>query len=67
MWPPLLEKGWAKVKGSYENSDMGVLITGLRSVTGNPAFGMAGTGFDVADEIFWALQEADEAGMLMAA
>jgi len=49
MWAPLLEKGWAKVKGSYENSDEGVLITGLRSVTGNPTYGMGGTGFDMVD------------------
>jgi hypothetical protein len=38
MWGPLLEKAWAKVKGSYDNADGGFVQTGLRALTGLPVF-----------------------------
>jgi len=38
MWPPILEKAWAKVKGSYETSSGGFLATGLRALVGSPVF-----------------------------
>ena len=67
MWPPLLEKGWAKVKGSYENSDEGMLVSGLRSITGNPSFGYGGTTLAEADELFTLLKAADDQNHLLAA
>ena len=38
MWVPLLEKAWAKIKGTYQNSDGGYLQNGLRTLTGAPLF-----------------------------
>ena len=38
MWGPILEKAWAKVKGSYETADGGFVQTGLRAMTGVPVF-----------------------------
>ena len=38
MWGPILEKAWAKVKGSYSNADDGYFSTGLRSLLGIPVF-----------------------------
>lgn len=38
MWAPILEKAWAKVKGAYQNADGGMLVNGLRAVTGCPTF-----------------------------
>lgn len=38
MWAPLLEKAWAKVKGTYAQANGGFNINGLRSLTGVPAF-----------------------------
>ena len=38
MWAPILEKAWAKVKGSYANADNGFFSTGLRSLVGIPVF-----------------------------
>jgi len=39
IWGPLLEKAWAKVKGSYNTADGGFVETGLRSLIGVPVFG----------------------------
>jgi len=38
MWAPLLEKAWAKVKGTYVTADGGFLVSGVRALTGVPAF-----------------------------
>ena len=38
MWAPILEKAWAKVKGSFEASEGGFVQTGLRSILGVPIF-----------------------------
>jgi len=38
MWGPILEKAWAKLRGSYENADAGLLSNGIRSVTGAPVY-----------------------------
>jgi len=38
MWGPILEKAWAKLRGSYENSDGGLMINGIRTVTGAPVY-----------------------------
>lgn len=44
MWAPILEKAWAKVKGSYEAAEGGFTVSGLRSLIGAPVFT-----YDVAD------------------
>lgn len=36
MWAPLIEKAWAKVKGTYLQTDGGFNANGLRSITGAP-------------------------------
>jgi len=38
FWAPLLEKAWAKVKGTYTASEAGFTATGLRAITGSPVF-----------------------------
>ena len=38
MWAPIIEKAWAKVKGSYESIGVGYYGSGIRSVTGAPTF-----------------------------
>lgn len=38
LWIPLLEKGWAKVKGSYTHTDGGWAQNGIRAFTGAPVF-----------------------------
>jgi hypothetical protein len=38
MWGPILEKAWAKVRGSYDNADGGFTENGLRALTGSPVF-----------------------------
>jgi len=38
MWAPILEKAWAKVKGSYENAGGGNLPGSFRMLTGAPVF-----------------------------
>lgn len=38
MWGPIIEKVWAKAKGSYEMADGGLIENGLRAITGNPVF-----------------------------
>ena len=76
MWAPILEKAWAKVKGSYENTDDGYLINGLRAVVGAPVFNYqtveiaAGDNSTEAEEIgrvMALLQEAEAANYVMGA
>ena len=38
MWGPIIEKAWAKVKGSYGNVDGGFIENGIRALTGAPVF-----------------------------
>ena len=38
MWAPVLEKAWAKVKGSYEDAEYGLFENGMRAVLGVPVF-----------------------------
>lgn len=38
LWGAILEKAWAKVKGSYEAATDGVMSNGLRALTGAPVF-----------------------------
>lgn len=38
MWVPILEKAWAKVKGTYEQINGGPMQTGLKALTGAPVF-----------------------------
>jgi hypothetical protein len=38
MWVPVLEKAWAKAKGSYEQINGGYLQNGLKALTGVPVF-----------------------------
>lgn len=41
MWAPMMEKTWAKIKGSYYNSAGGFVANGLRSLTGAPTLWLA--------------------------
>jgi hypothetical protein len=38
MWSAIIEKAWAKLKGSYTRAWNGYSVNGLRSVTGAPVF-----------------------------
>ena len=38
MWVPLLEKAWAKMKGTYERTSGGWAQNGIRAFTGAPVF-----------------------------
>jgi len=38
MWPPLLEKVWAKIIGNYIQADGGITINSLHALTGAPVF-----------------------------
>jgi len=70
MWAPILEKAWAKLKGSTETSGNGGLIqNGLRATMGVPVFGYSVS--DIAqttsayNEVFDILTNADIAGYPM--
>ena len=38
IWAMLLEKAWAKMKGSYAQTNGGFVVSGLRMLTGAPTF-----------------------------
>jgi calpain-15 len=38
LWGIIIEKAWAKVKGSYSNSNIGFTQNGLRAFLGVPVF-----------------------------
>ena len=68
MWGAILEKGWAKVKGTYSNADGGFQQTGLRSVVGVPVFSYKTSTISNADQAkaAWDLiKAADDAKYLI--
>lgn len=38
MWAPMLEKAWAKIKGSYFNMDEGFVENTMRAIIGVPVY-----------------------------
>ena len=38
MWSAIIEKAWAKMKGTYTSADTGFNVNGLRALTGAPVF-----------------------------
>mmetsp|Transcript_214 Transcript_214/g.380 ORF Transcript_214/g.380 Transcript_214/m.380 type:complete len:206 (+) Transcript_214:213-830(+) len=38
LWAPILEKAWAKVKGSYATANGGFVVSGIGTITGAPVF-----------------------------
>ena len=70
MWGPLLEKAWAKVKGSYSNSEHGFAANGIRALTGAPVFSYYTKNMKTSTEIdaaFFSLKEAALGNYIMAA
>jgi hypothetical protein len=60
MWGPIIEKGWAKVKGSYMNADGGISSNALRFMTGapSPTFEWKYFGDDAMNAVFKMLTES---------
>ena len=70
MWGPIIEKAWAKVKGSYSNADGGLVENGIRSLTGAPVYlYQADDQVTTKDlkNMYKLLQSADKLGYLMGA
>ena len=38
IWGAVLEKAWAKVKGNYVHSEAGLMVNGIRALTGVPVY-----------------------------
>jgi hypothetical protein len=67
MWGPLIEKGWAKVKGAYMNADGGVTANALRFMSGapTPSFEWKSFGENDHDAAFKILEESFKKGYLI--
>jgi hypothetical protein len=69
IWGAVLEKAWAKVKGSYESSYWGGLMTnGIRALVGSPVFTYYLDDEEAEEnaEAFWnGIKAADDLGWLM--
>lgn len=68
MWAPILEKAWAKAKGTYAQTNGGFVVNGLRAVTAAPVFtySLASAGL-TADETFALLDAANDVDYPMGA
>jgi len=64
MWPQVLEKAWAKVKGSYETSSGGYLATGIRALVGCPVFMY--DDINNTDDYYNLMKEAEDVDYLVA-
>jgi hypothetical protein len=68
MWGPLLEKAWAKIKGSYDTADGGFVETGLRALIGVPVLSYKAnllTTETLANAAWTLMKAAETAGYLM--
>jgi hypothetical protein len=65
MWSAIVEKAWAKMKGSYTSADTGFNVNGLRALTGSPVFTYKTKEITDAHESWLQLKEADENNYLM--
>lgn len=68
MWAPILEKAWAKVKGTYGQTNGGFVVNGLRTLTNAPVFtyALASAGLTAA-ETFSLLDAANDVDYPMGA
>ena len=66
FWGMLLEKAWAKVKGTYSMSDSGYKANGLKAVVGCPVASYSTSGQD-ADLLFTVIKDANALNYIMAA
>lgn len=62
----LLEKAWAKVKGTYTQGESGFLENGLRSLVGCPVYSYTTTNQD-ADTVHALIMNADSLNYIMGA
>jgi len=67
MWGTILEKAWAKVKGSYSGSEGGWGSSGVRALIGAPVFDYSDLGYSDVDWMYDYLVSADNAGYVMGA
>ena len=70
IWGAILEKAWAKVKGNYVHSEAGLMVNGLRALTGLPVYEYMTAQLNERDgslEEAWArIKEGEEKGYIMA-
>lgn len=64
MWGMLLEKAWAKLKGTYLHADGGMMENGIRALIGSPVVSYKTEGAD-ADQVFTTLKNADALNYVM--
>ena len=70
MWPAMIEKAWAKAKGTYGQADGGFVVSGLRAITGAPVFQyvLSSSAYTLSEtEAFDLLSTADTSGYPMGA
>lgn len=51
MWAPILEKAWAKIKGNYEASEGGYIVSGITHLLGVPTFSYQSQDIGKADQL----------------
>ena len=64
LWGPLLEKAWAKMKGSYANSNIGFVQNSFRALLGCPVFDYKTSSLD-PEENWLNLHQVDIDGQYM--
>lgn len=64
MWSAIIEKAWAKMKGTYTSADTGFNVNGLRALTGAPVFTYDTDEQKSAYDTWKLLKEAEESNYL---
>lgn len=60
LWPAILEKAWAKMKGNYHLISGGFVANGLKSLTGAPVFYFMTGSTLTDDEVYELISEGEE-------
>jgi calpain-15 len=67
LWAPILQKAFAKVKGSYADANGGFVTTGFRSLVGSPVFDYLSDDESDYSEVFDRMKAANDLDYLLGA
>lgn len=67
LWGPIMEKAFAKVKGTYAHANGGFVPNGLRSLLGSPIFDNVSEDQTSYSDVWTTMKAADDLNYILGA